>query len=269
MKKGAGDYSVDGFRAKALRAYVAGFAPSRETSSKLRLFSIYFLAAMLTLSCSAKAPEWKSPADAKELSALEAKTQEAGLSKKRRAELFFLWGQELAAQARGGQPPEGTSAAQLTEAAIGAFEKVVDLGAGPVDESRYNLEILWKEQGQAGKGGGESRDESKKQDADQAQKDQEGKQGKQGKQDQRGQQGHNGQQDQKGQKGDQGRSGQDKDPASADSPGDRAAEKDLSGLVRDKAGGEELEKALKAELERRSRQQEAQAGGIRPVEKDW
>jgi len=219
---------------------LAFLGPLRET-----LFGVALVAAMMS-SCSAKATDWKSPADAKELSALEAKTLDSGLSKKRRAELFFLWGQELAAQARGGQLPAGTSAAEMTEAAIGAFEKVVDLRSDLVEDSRYNLEILWKEQGQQGKDSQDKQDsQGKKQDGqDRQDKRQDGQGKNQDKQDKDKQDGADGKQGQGG-------------------------EKDLSGLVRDKAGSEDIDKALKAELERKALEQEAQAGGIRPVEKDW
>ena len=113
----------------------------------------------------------------------------------------------------------------MTEAAIGAFEKVVDLNSVLVDDSRFNLEILWKEQGQSGNGNGN----------DQEQKDKQGTQ----------------------------------DKASAEGKKGQDEEKDLSSLVRDKAGSEVMDKALKAELERKALEQEAQSGGIRPVEKDW
>ena len=50
---------------------------------------------------------------------------------------------------------------------------------------------------------------------------------------------------------------------------DDAAPKDLSGLVRDREQSSDLDKALKAELERRNEKQQAESGALAPVEKDW
>jgi hypothetical protein len=234
--------------------------------------------ALSVYSCSPKNTGWTSPADAKELSLLESKTLDGAISKKRRAELFFLWGQELAASAQSGTLSEGTSASEVNEKAIAAFEKVVDFDSVLVDESRFNLEILWKRQGQGGNGNDQQNQQEKQNQQDkQNQQNQNGSQDKQGQQDkqsQQGQQGQQGQQDKQSQQDKQGQQGQqDKlgqqgnNNQSADK--NSGAEKDLSGLVRDKAGGKDLDEALKAEIDRKAAQQEALAGGIRPVEKDW
>jgi hypothetical protein len=232
-------------------------------SIKRIAFLIALSPAFLILSCPASSAEWRSPADAKEFSLLEGRTLERGLSKRRRAELFFLWGQELASQARSGALPEGKSAAEFIEAAVGAFEKVVDLDSVLVDESRFNLEVLWREQGQSGQSQDGKQDQQGNDDR-QGGKDQQSGQNQQEQRDKQDQQGNSDRRDQK--------AGQGKDDAeegqSADE-GERGEEKDLSGLVRDKAGEKDLDSALKAELQRKAQRQEAQAGGIRPVEKDW
>jgi len=216
---------------------------------------LFFALAASIFSCSGKKADWTSPADAKELSLLENKTLENGISKKIRAELFFLWGQELASGAQSGSVPEGTDASDLNEKAIAAFEKVVDLDTVLVAESRHNLEILWKQQGQGGNGNDSNKD-TQDQNGKQNQQGQQNNQNQNGSQDKQGEQNQNGQQDKQGQQGQQGQDSQ-------------ASEKDLSGLVRDKAGGKDIDDALKAEMDRKAVQQEAQAGGIRPVEKDW
>jgi hypothetical protein len=195
---------------------------------------------------------WKSPADEAELAKLETATLEKGLPRARRAQLFFLWGQELSEK----DP----------DRAIGAFERVVDLGSIFVDESRFNLEILWRQKEQ----------QSQNQQNQKNQQDQKNSQGQSGKddqnpkdsQDQKGQQGKNGQQNQKDQQS--GQNGQNKqDQNGQQSNADKSKPKDLSALVRDKEQSSDLDKALKAELERRNEQQTTQAGGVAPVEKDW
>ena len=71
------------------------------------------LAAVPLSGCAGKAAaEWKTPADEAELAKLEAATLQKGLSRERRAQLFFLWGQELAEKD--------------SDRAIGAFERVVE-----------------------------------------------------------------------------------------------------------------------------------------------
>jgi len=215
--------------------------------------------AISVFSCSPKKAEWTSPADAKELSLLESKTLENAISKKQRAELFFLWGQELAASAQSGTASEGTSASELNEKAIAAFEKVVDLDSVLVAESRFNLEILWKRQGQGGNGNSKDNQDPNDKQNKQNQQDKQNQNGSQDKQGQQGQQDKQSQQDKQGQQG--------KDNQAADK--NTETEKDLSGLVRDKAGGKDIDDALKAEIDRKAAKQEAQAGGIRPVEKDW
>ena len=82
-------------------------------------------------------PPWKTPATPEALDQLEARTLEIGLSSDRRAQLFFLWGQELATQSRQSPNPQ-----ELRQKAIGAFAKVIDLHAELMNESRINLEIL-------------------------------------------------------------------------------------------------------------------------------
>ena len=233
-------------------------------------------------SCAGKKAEWTSPADAKELSLLENKTLETGLSKKQRAALFFLWGQELANAAQSGTVSEGTSVSEMNEKAIAAFEKVVDLDSVLVAESRFNLEILWKQQGQGGNGNDnskENQDQGDKQNQQnqngsqdkQGQQNQQDQKGSQDKQEQQNQQDQKGSQDKQGQQNQQGQQDKQDQQAQADQTADKntGTEKDLSGLVRDKAGGKDLDDALKAEIDRKAAQQEAQAGGIRPVEKDW
>lgn len=211
--------------------------------------------------CADKADSgWKTPADEASLAKLEAASQQKGLSRARRAQLFFLWGQELAEK-------DG-------DRAIAAFERVVDLGSILVDESRFNLEILWRQKERQ-----QSRDQ-------QDQKNSQGQSGKDGQQDQKNSQDQNGQQNRKNRQGKQDeKNGQDK-PGQSDqqsqsdkskdgqersnqSDADKSKPKDLSALVRDREQSSDLDKALKAELERRSEQQTAQAGGVAPVEKDW
>jgi hypothetical protein len=216
--------------------------------------------------CAGKADAgWKTPADEAELAKLEAATLEKGLPRARRAQLFFLWGQELAEK----DP----------DRAIGAFERVVDLHSILVDESRFNLEILWRQKERQ-----QSQDQQNQQNQ-KDQKDQKNSQGQSGKddqnqkdsQDQKGQQGKNGQQNQKDQQsGQNGQNKQDQNgqqskdgQQSAQSDADNSKPKDLSALVRDKEQSSDLDKALKAELERRNEQQTTQAGGVAPVEKDW
>jgi len=227
-------------------------------------------AAVLSLAaCGTGAEAWKSPAEAAAFAALERKTLEPGLSKKRRAQLFFLWGQELAAQARSGQAASSSATGASADSAIAAFETVVDLNSILVDESRYNLELLWKDRSQSG----ESKDQN-----------QQGKQGKQGGKDQ--QAGQN-QQSQGNDKSQQNRqdgkdqpNGQDKQPPRDKQNGNgqpgnqdatQDAAKDLSAFVRDKEQSQDVESALKAEMERLKLDKDgrAETGSAAPVEKDW
>jgi hypothetical protein len=202
-------------------------------------------------SCAQKKQDaWVSPADDASLARLESATLERDVSKARRARLFFLWGQELAAKGE-------------DERAIGAFERVVDLRSGLVDESRFNLEILWR------------RERERKQQDQQEKQDQQSPQDKQDKQnagDNGGDQKNDSRKkaDEKSaqeKKGEQGKDGQDKRQAAQQK--DETAPKDLSGLVRDREQSSDLDKALKAELERRNEKQQAESGGVAPVEKDW
>lgn len=232
-------------------------------------------------------PEWPDPADDKALALLADRTLEAGLPEQDRSALLFLWGQELAARARSGEPAK---AAAWREAAIGAFLRVVDAGTPPelVADSRINLELLWREQAQQQQqqqsGGNSQEQPDKQQDSQDGSQDQPGAKdrqqgGQSGKDGQKGQ--PEGQQEQQG--GLNGKTGQDQpgqkpaDPAgqnqqqSAQAGGPR----DLSGLVRDKPGDTRVDQALAAEAERRART-EAQArnqyetsGGMTAVEQDW
>lgn len=203
----------------------------------IRYFSIFIMmiiaSTFLFLSCSGKKSEsWKSPADEAQLMKLEAATEYKNISKKRRAELFFLWGQELASSIGS----EGSSPETL-DRAIGAFMRVVDLNEVLVNESRFNLEILWR------------------------QKEDQEKQDQQDQQDKKDQQGQQGQQDKKD-------SGGEQDKKSAEQEA-KEQTKDISALVRDKEQASDLDDALKAEDERRAAKQTTQTGKIVPVEKDW
>ena len=211
----------------------------------------YFSGAVLAvalasvLSCAQKKQDaWVSPADDASLARLEAATLERNVPKDRRARLFFLWGQELAAKGE-------------DERAIGAFERVVDIRSGLVDESRFNLEILWR------------RERERKQ---QDQKNQQSQQEKQKPGDAGDDQKNGSQPDKQDKNGRQsgspknGDGSQRKDDMASK---DDAAPKDLSGLVRDREQSSDLDKALKAELERRNEKQQAESGALAPVEKDW
>lgn len=216
----------------------------------------------LATSCAQKKGDaWVSPADDASLARLETATLERNVPNSRRARLFFLWGQELADKGE-------------DEKAIGAFERVVDLRSDLVDESRFNLEILWrrqserKQQDQQGQQGQQDKQNSQdkqrqqgasdKSNGDQKSGDQKKTDGKQGQQDKQNAAGKSAAKDRQ--------AAQQKDTAAKQN---QSAPKDLSALVRDKAQSSDLDKALKAELERRNEKQKAESGGIAPVEKDW
>jgi hypothetical protein len=249
------------------------------------LFAAFFLSA----SCAPKKDEpWKSPADEASLAKLEELTLKRGLSADRRARLFFLWGQELSSAAgtdSSGNAADGTG---NRERAIGAFERVVDLGGPLVDESRYNLEILWREQDQQNqqnqqdqkdakqddrKSGGQQQKSGDQKSGDQSQSGQQKSGQQKSDQQKSGDQSQSGQQSPDQQKsGGQSQSGQQK--SGQQSPdqqkgSESSSPKDLSSLVRSKAQGSDLEAALKAESERRNQKQQAEAGKYIPVEKDW
>jgi len=236
---------------------------------------LYLVCAGLFASCSGRDPAvWKTPADEAQIAKLETASLKEGLSRSRRAKLFFLWGQELAVRSNQG----GDSSAR--EQAIGAFERVVDLDSVLVGESRFNLEILWRQKDQQ-----EKQDQQNKQDQN---KPQDGKQDrKDGKQDQQnGKPADQKDGDQDGKQADQKsadkKPGEQKPGSQADAAPQQPAQqqnasqnkkdsapKDLSALVRDKEQSTELDKALKQESERRAEQQQMQAGTAVPVEKDW
>ncbi len=185
------------------------------------------------------ADPWKTPADDAGFARLEDAASKSGLTKARRAQLFFLWAQELEARSK-----QHGSSEELLDRSIAAFERVVDIGSILVDESRFNLEILWRQ---------------KNQDDNREKQDTQDKQDKQDKQDNENMQsGEKQTQDQK-QEGNQ----QEKSEA------EKGAPKDLSGLVREKEQPGALNEALKAELQRRLERQDFQAGGQPSVEKDW
>lgn len=228
------------------------------------LISVALLVSALlsAVSCAQKKQDvWVSPADDASLSRLEAATLERNAPKDRRARLFFLWGQELAAKGE-------------DERAIGAFERVVDLRSGLVDESRFNLEILWRRERERKQQDRQTQQNQQSQQSQQNPDDQkkgDQKNGKQSAQDKNGQQ-----KDASGSSEKNQQSAQQKDASKnkkgesqGSQPKDDAAPKDLSALVRDKEQSSDLDNALKAELERRNEKQQAEAGGLAPVEKDW
>lgn len=227
--------------------------PERYVRKPVRLSGMLFMPVLLSalfpvfifVGCSKSADkEWKSPADDAALAKLEAATLERGIPRERRARLFFLWGQELASRS-GGDP----SKTDVRDQAIGAFERVVDLHSILVDESRFNLEILWRQKNRQNQ-----------------------QQNSQDKQDQQDQQ-KNGQNQQDKQNGSrqkpQDAAGNKASDAGKKDNARKSEPKDLSAYVRDKEQSSELDKALKAELERRNEKQNSEAGGIVPVEKDW
>ena len=231
-------------------------------------------------------PAWSSPASQDLLVQLEAKSLDPGASAARRSQLFFLWGQELASQSRqppnsgapgnpsnqGAAPSSAADPGELRRRAIGAFSKVIDLQAGLVDESRFNLEILLKEEARQDQNNQQDQDKQDKQDKENPdKKDQESGQ------DQQKQDKNSGKdqkkpadkdpksgQDQKTQAKDQG--SQPKDQKAADP---RKDARDLSSLVKDKSQDASLEQAVKQENSRKSQEQAIHTGVIVPVEKDW
>ena len=239
------------------------YSISRAASIILAVPAVLFLA---TSCAQKKGDAWVSPADDSSLARLEAATLERNVPNSRRARLFFLWGQELADKGE-------------EEKAIGAFERVVDLRSDLVDESRFNLEILWrrqaerKQQDQQGQPDKQNSQDNRSQqnagdksNGDQKSGDQKKTDGKQGQQDKQNSAGKSSDTaaDNSAAKGSQ--SAQQKDAAAKQN---QSAPKDLSALVRDKAQSSDLDRALKAELERRNEKQKAESGGIAPVEKDW
>ncbi len=220
--------------------------------------AILALLVLSLLACSKPPATWTSPASPEEFDQLERASLEVSASPERRAQLFFLWGQELAQAAR------QAGDTSLRQRAMGAFAKVIDLSAVLVDESRFNLEILVREDQQ------NQQDKSQKQDQkDKSQDQNKPDQNKPG-QDQKDQKDRN--------KPDQKKSGQDQkgqsEPQAQDqkagSPKDQPkAAKDLSALVKDKVQDASLDQALKQENERQAQEQVRQAGKIVPVEKDW
>ena len=222
-----------------------------------------FFPVFIFVGCSKSADkEWKSPADDAALAKLEAATLERGIPRERRARLFFLWGQELASRSSG-----DPSKTDVRDQAIGAFERVVDLHSILVDESRFNLEILWRQKNRQN----QQQNSQDKQDQQDQQKNGQNQQDKQN-----GKSENDKQSDQQKQ---DNRNGSRQKPQ--DAAGNKASDagkkdnarksepKDLSAYVRDKEQRSELDKALKAELERRNEKQNSEAGGIVPVEKDW
>lgn len=183
---------------------------------------------------------WQSPADEAALARLSRMTMEKGLSRPKRAQLLYLYGQETAASGN-------------TGAAIAAFERIVDLGSILSDESRINLEILYQRREQ---------EEQEKQQQQQEQQEQQND-GSDGEQ-QNGDQQNAEQHDTAGQQ-------QNAEQSSAEqsSAGQNVEPKDMSGLVREKAGSSALEQALRAEAERMNQKQQLEAGNAVPVEKDW
>lgn len=205
---------------------------------------------------------WQSPADEAALARLSHMTLEKGLSRSKRAQLLYLYGQETAASGN-------------TGAAIAAFERIVDLGSILSDESRINLEILYQRREQE-----EQEKQEKQQQQQEQQKDgqQDGEQQQNGDQKDGGQQkdGSDGKQnaeqhDTAGQQqnADQSSAGQNVEQDSAAEQSSAAKPKDMSGLVREKAGNSALEQALRAEVERMNQKQQLEAGNAVPVEKDW
>lgn len=211
---------------------------------------------------------WQSPADEAALARLSRMTMEKGLSRPKRAQLLYLYGQETAASGN-------------TGAAIAAFERIVDLGSILSDESRINLEILYQrreqeeqekqqqqqEQQKNGQQDGEQQQNGDQKDGGQQKDGSDGKQNDGSDGDQQNAEQHDtaGQQ----QNADQSSAGQNVEQDSAAEQSSAAKPKDMSGLVREKAGNSALEQALRAEAERMNQKQQLEAGNAVPVEKDW
>ncbi len=266
---------------------------SRRRPSRARLLPAYcaLVAAALLSSCAKKDGGWKTPADAESLGLLERETLSPRVSRERRARLFFLWGQELFAASR--NPSGSPTDSGALEGAIGAFERVVDLHSALVDESRFNLELLYRER--------ERREENKSPANEQNEsrdKDEENKQG--GNDSQGGSSGkksdaakNGGRQNSSSKdsltqtpssekngdegnspKGASGNAGDAKDESGAPSPsssptGQKNGAKDVSSLVREKQGDSALDDALRAESERQDEKSKDASGQYVPVEKDW
>lgn len=217
---------------------------------KLRYFvllNVSIVSVVLCTSCSGKKDDvWTSPPDEAAFGRLENASLKSGIPDTRRAELFFLFGQELSAKVK-----QSSGSAEMRDKAIGAFERVVDLDTVLVNESRYNLEILYRENDQESQQESKDQQNNKDQSKDGQQKD--------------GQQ-KDGQQKDGQQKDGQQKDGQQKD---AGVSSDQNKSKDLSSLVREKDQSSVLENALKMENTRRAEKQILQAGKIVPVEKDW
>jgi len=266
-----------------------GGSPRSRKKGKILSGSIVLVAALLSSSCSAPADSprlqapgaqsaaasgiWQSPADEAALKQLSARTLEKGLSRSKRAQLFYLYGQESVATGN-------------TEAAIASFERVVDLGSLLADESRINLEILYRrrEHEQQNAEQSSADQQQKKQDgdqkdangADQQQKDAEQSSGEQSSGDQKDADGADQQKKQDGDQKDangadqqQNADGDQQDAEQSSAEQSSAEQKDMSGLVREKEGNSALEQALRAEAERMSQKQQQEAGNAVPVEKDW
>lgn len=255
----------------------------------------------LLLSCSgAKADSWPQPADEAALKRLEERSlalaeSSDGISgfrrnsrREERSRLLFLLGQEqlgrwIASLKSGSSADRNDEAAR---AALGAFERVVDLGGELVPSARHNIEFIAASMENAPEQPGQQDQQgqqSDQQDQESGQQDSQGAQDQQEAEDQKNQEGqnpqdgeqnpgeqklqdsHGAQDSQSGQ--DQGAQPQDMaDPAGQDTA---APERDLSGLVKDRADDGALEEALEAALAREREKQQAQAGTMPPVVKDW
>lgn len=224
----------------------------------------------------------------------------ASLKRRReRSRLLFLQGQVFAARwfasrqsgARADLRPD------YAEAAIGAFERVVDLDVLLVDEARNNIEVLATslatslaadQQADPQSSDDQQQSGDQQQDGDQ----QSGDEKQEGSQPQEG--GGKDQQNSKQQDGPQQadeKSG-DKDQDSADAGGAEStggaeptesaggaegdgeeAPRDLSALVRDREAGGALEEARERALERvllrEQERREEEAGSLTPVAEDW
>jgi hypothetical protein len=227
----------------------------------LALTSMLFLA---LFSCSNTAPEpWKNPTTDEQLAQLETKSLGEGLAKDRRAQLLFLYGQELAA--KGKQDPSKT---ELTVRAMGAFERIIDLNAVLVAESRFNVEILSRE---LEKNEQKDQQDNKDQKDSKDKQDQKDQQSGDDKQEQKkdGEQKDAQQKDGKEQQGKQGQQGEQKEQQGKDQKDQASEPKDMSALVKELEQKSEADKALKQEQERKAQKQKIQAGTIVPVEKDW
>ncbi len=232
----------------------------------------------LLASCSASNDTWPQPADEAALKKLEerslslANSSTAGfrlLGGKRREErsrLLFLLGQEqlgrwLESQKSGSSADRNEEAAR---AALGAFERVVDLGGDLVPSARHNIEFIAANMAKPPEQPGQQDGQDGQQEGKQDQQDpQSGQQDGQDSKD--GQDGEQNPGEQKPQDGQDDTAGQN-EPAGQESA---APERDLSGLVKDREDDGALEEALEAALAREREKQEARAGTMPPVAEDW